>query len=81
MKEDTEEHRREAAAYLDGVREKAPQVQPVDVCLFAGALDYKKLPLPLKLIMKERKAPEGDFRNWEAIRAWAAEVRPALLGV
>jgi hypothetical protein len=24
--------------------------------------------------------PEGDFRNWETIRAWAADLRPALLG-
>jgi menaquinone-dependent protoporphyrinogen oxidase len=80
MKEDTEEKRREVEAYLDPMREKVPQVQPVDMGLFAGALDYKKLPLPLKLIMKAMKGQEGDFRDWEAIRAWAIRVRPALLG-
>jgi menaquinone-dependent protoporphyrinogen oxidase len=80
MGEDTEENRRAVRAYLDPVREKAPQVQPVDVGLFAGALSYKKLPLPMRLIMKAMKAEEGDFRDWEAIRAWAVGLRPALLG-
>jgi menaquinone-dependent protoporphyrinogen oxidase len=80
MKEDTEENRCTVDAYLDPVREKVPQVQPVSVGLFAGAMDYKKLPLPLRLVMKGMKSPEGDFRDWEAIRAWVDQVRPALLG-
>lgn len=80
MREDTEENRCTVAAYLDPVREKVPQIQPVDVGLFAGAMDYKKLPLPLRLIMKGMKPPEGDFRDWEAIRNWAGRVRPVLLG-
>jgi len=29
-------------------------------------------------MMKAMKKPEGDFRDWEAIRAWADGVRPAL---
>ena len=81
MKDDTEQNRRTVAAYLDPVREKAPQVQPVDVGLFAGMMDHKRLSLPLKLIMKAMKRPEEDCRDWNAIRAWAAGVRPALLGV
>jgi len=77
LKEDTEENRREVAAYLDPVREV---VQPVDVGLFAGVMDYNKLPFIFRLMMKAMKSPQGDFRDWEAIRAWAAGVRPALLG-
>jgi menaquinone-dependent protoporphyrinogen oxidase len=77
LKDDTEENRREVAAYLDPVRE---MVQPVDVGLFAGAMDYSKLPFIFRLMMKAMKSPEGDFRDWEAIRAWTAGVRPALLG-
>jgi menaquinone-dependent protoporphyrinogen oxidase len=80
MKEDTEENRSTVGAYLDALREKAPQVQPVDMGLFAGALDYKKLPLPARLIMKALKSQEGDFRDWEAIHKWATSLRPALLG-
>jgi len=79
MKDDTEENRRQTETYLDQMREQAPQVQPVDVGLFGGVMDYSKLPLLLKLMMKAMKQTEGDFRNWEAIRAWAAGLRPALL--
>jgi menaquinone-dependent protoporphyrinogen oxidase len=80
MKEDTEENRCTVEAYLDPVREKVPQVQPVGIGLFAGAMDYEKLPLPMRLIMKGMKAQEGDFRDWAAIRAWVDQLRPALLG-
>ena len=76
LKEDTEENRREVSTYLDPVCEI---VQPVDVGLFAGVLDYSKLPFILRLVMKAMKSPEGDFRDWEAIRAWAGQVRDRLV--
>ena len=75
MKDDTEENRRTVAAYLDPVREV---VQPVDVGLFAGRLDSSKLSFIYRLIIKAMGQPEGDFRNWEAIRAWAGELVPLL---
>jgi menaquinone-dependent protoporphyrinogen oxidase len=85
MKDDTEENRRAAAAYLDPVRENVPEVQPVDVGLFAGALwaeppSDRKLSLPLRLVLKAMKSQAGDFRDWEAIRTWATGIRPALQG-
>lgn len=76
LSEDTEENRRTVAAYLDPVRQV---VQPVDVGLFAGAMDYSKLPFTLRLLMKAMKSPQGDFRDWEAIRAWADNICPLLL--
>ena len=76
LSEDTEENRRTVAAYLDPVREI---VQPVEVGLFAGAMDYSKLPFILWLLMKAMKTPQGDFRDWEAIRAWADSICPLLL--
>ena len=81
MKEPTEENRCTVAAYLDAVREKVPAVQPVEVGLFAGVMDPKKLPLVARLIMKAMKAPPGDFRDWDAIRAWAQSLRAKLVGV
>ena len=80
MKEPTEKNCSQVETYVDQMREKAPQVEPVGVGLFAGALDYKKLPLPLRLVMKGMKAEEGDFRDWDAIREWTDELRPAFLG-
>jgi menaquinone-dependent protoporphyrinogen IX oxidase len=76
-KEDT---RCQAGTYLDQLQEKAPAVEPVDRGLFGGAMDYKKLPLPLRLMMKAMKKKEGDFRDWEAIRAWAMGLRSLLSG-
>ena len=76
LKDDTEENRSTVAAYLDPVREV---VQPVEVGLFAGAMDYSKLPFILRLMMKAMKAPQGDFRDWEAIRAWARQVYDRLI--
>ncbi len=78
MKEDTAENRGEALGYLDPVLKRFPQVKPVDIGLFAGAVDYKRLPFTYRLILKVKGAPEGDFRNWEAIRTWAAGVCPVL---
>ena len=78
MKDDTVDNRRKALGYLDPVRKQFPQVKPADIGLFAGAVDYKKLSFAYSLILKVKGAPEGDFRNWEAIRTWAASVRPAL---
>ena len=78
MKDDTEENRHTVAAYLDPVREKVPEVDPVAVGLFAGAVTYSKLPFLYRTIIKKMGAPEGDFRDWEAIRAWAEELVPLL---
>jgi menaquinone-dependent protoporphyrinogen oxidase len=78
MKDDTVENRRKALGYLDPIRKQFPKVKPADIGLFAGAVDYKKLSFASSLILKVKGAPEGDFRNWEAIRIWAAGVCPAL---
>ena len=84
MKEDTEENRRTVEAYLDRVRKKVPEVQPVNVGLFAGAVltegeEYETLSWLMRLMLKAMGSAEGDHRDWDAIRGWAAELRPALL--
>jgi menaquinone-dependent protoporphyrinogen oxidase len=79
MMEDTEEQRAEVLGSLEAARQAAPQVEPVDVGLFGGVMDYDRLALPIRLMMKTMKSPEGDYRDWEAVRAWVNQVRPALL--
>ena len=80
MKEDTAENRCTVAAYLDAVRAAVLQVQPVDVGLFAGALDYTKIPFWARAFLKIARVDGGDFRNWQAVQVWAASVRPRLSG-
>lgn len=78
----TEANRQKAATFLDPLKETVPQVRPIDVGLFAGVLDYSKLSWPMRLVMKRKMkskwVSEGDYRDWRAIRAWAAGVRSAL---
>lgn len=80
MKDDSEENRRRVAAYVDRMRQIVPQVQPVDVGLFAGVLNYSKLSRLTELEMKRLNTPEGDFRNWQAIRDWAISLRLRCVG-
>ncbi|HLF29007.1 MAG TPA: flavodoxin domain-containing protein [Anaerolineae bacterium] len=56
----------------------ADRIRPRDIAFFHGVLDMKKLSLPEKLIIKGIKAPIGDFRDWEAINAWAVTIAEAL---
>jgi menaquinone-dependent protoporphyrinogen oxidase len=81
MKDGTDENCRQAEAFVDQMRAKAPQVEPVGVGLFAGQMDFKTVPFLLRLIVKAMKTEESDFRDWDAIREWAASVRPALLNL
>ncbi|MCB0037084.1 MAG: pentapeptide repeat-containing protein [Anaerolineales bacterium] len=74
MVNDTAESRRTVMAYLEPILSLNPNIEPVGLGLFAGSLDPSRL-----LVMEGISGPHGDYRNWEAIRAWAAEVKPKLL--
>jgi menaquinone-dependent protoporphyrinogen oxidase len=41
---------------------------------FAGAIDHSKLGMGEKLMVKGLHAPEGDFRDWNAIDGWAQRI-------
>ena len=80
---DTEEARRKAMTFLDPLYTAAPQVKPESVGRFAGVLDYSKLSFMYRTIMKrkmkKRGIPEGDYRDWNAIRSWAKDIQFKLL--
>ena len=81
MKENTNKSCREAESYLDTMLGTVPGIDVVSKGLFGGAVKYDRLALPFRLILKWFvKEPEGDHRDWESIRAWAAETYPALVG-
>lgn len=56
----------------------ADYIQPRGVVVFHGNLDEKKLSTLEKWAIKKVKAPLGDFRDWDAIAAWAARVADEL---
>lgn len=49
--------------------------------LFAGKLDKGKLGFGEKAIVTALRAPEGDFRDWTAIDAWADEIADSMQSV
>ena len=67
-----------------------PDEDPVDVAdiqsrtsaiehrLFAGRLDKTRLGFAERAVVAALRAPVGDFRNWDAIAAWATEIGAAL---
>lgn len=68
-----------------------PEEEPVDVNdiyletsaighrVFSGRIDKSKLSFPEKAILVAVRAPEGDFRDWETIEEWAAEIAETLM--
>jgi menaquinone-dependent protoporphyrinogen oxidase len=55
------------------------RIRPRDIAVFGGALDPKKMNLIEKWMIKNVKASLGDFRDWDAIDAWAKAISDALL--
>jgi menaquinone-dependent protoporphyrinogen IX oxidase len=62
--------------YLRPILHSARPARPRTIGVFAGRLEYGRLPwYAVVFVMVFLKAPAGDRRNWEAIRAWAAMLR------
>ena len=58
-------------------------VKPVSEGLFAGRLDFSKLPfsrdtLLFRIAVALGIFPRGDHRDWNAVRTWAEGLKPAL---
>lgn len=56
-------------------------LRPVATALFAGSLDPEKLGFIERKMIGMVKSPTGDFRDWEAIAAWAKGLPPLLVKV
>jgi len=73
-----------------GAPEPKPDGDPVDVAglvealrpwehaVFAGRIDKPRLGYAERAIVRALRAPTGDFRDWEAIEAWARAVAAQL---
>ncbi len=77
----TDQYRQAVAVWIQPVR---VLVKPVSEGLFAGILDFNKLPLnwdtvKLRAVVALGIFPKGDRRDWKAIQAWAESIHPLLL--
>ena len=72
------------AELLDGWRYPGylqPQldhIRPRDIALFHGDLDPEKVNFIERSLIKNVESPVGDFRDWDAITAWAASIAGSL---
>ena len=56
----------------------ADRIRPRGIAVFHGGLDPQKLNVVEKWMIKNVKAPLGDFRDWEAITSWAKSIADGL---
>ena len=54
------------------------KIQPRDIAVFHGAVDLERLNFIEKWMLKNVKSPAGDFRDWQAIAAWAETIAAEL---
>ncbi len=65
---------REHNGIVATLSELAPGLEPVSTALFHGSFSRKNLPFLLKLLDWVAGTPQGDHRDWEAIRSWTHRV-------
>jgi menaquinone-dependent protoporphyrinogen oxidase len=75
------DNRAVVAQWMQPVRDL---VRPLSEGFFAGVLDISKVPslsdrIKFRISVLMGVWTEGDHRDWAAIRAWAASLRPLLL--
>ena len=56
----------------------ADRVKPCDIVLFHGEIDMHDLNFGEKIMIRALGAPTGDFRDWNAITAWAESIAQVL---
>lgn len=71
-----EESQKTVDAQLDKTLAKYPWLKPVSQVLFGGKMDPATMDFPWKFIMKSMQV--NDMRDWQAIKAWAEEVKEEL---
>jgi menaquinone-dependent protoporphyrinogen oxidase len=75
MSDPTPQHFHEVYDWLSEVRDL---VEPLEVGIFAGALHYDRLEHNQLVQVLSKGLPEGDFRRWQDIQAWAEDVADRL---
>ncbi len=75
-----EQYRSAVQGWVAPVRSLVP---PLSEGLFAGRLDFSKLPFNWDTLMFRLSVafgifPRGDHRDWNAIRLWAESLKPVL---
>jgi menaquinone-dependent protoporphyrinogen oxidase len=78
LRDDTPENRRVVSEYHDPLFYDFTDIEPVSIGMFAGALDYDRLPWYHRLYARVARLPGGDWRDGAKVDAWARKVLPLL---
>jgi menaquinone-dependent protoporphyrinogen oxidase len=75
-----EQYRSAVSGWVEPIRSL---VRPLSEGLFAGRLDFSRLPFNWDTLMLRATVamgifPHGDHRDWKAIRKWAESLKPVL---
>lgn len=65
---------REHERIMTNLKELTPGLEPVSTALFHGSFDRSRLPFCLRIMDRIAGTPNGDHRDWNAIRGWAGRV-------
>lgn len=67
--------------YLNPILRTPPEIKPIEIGIFTGAFNSRQWALPTLLALKARDElpPDGDYRDWNAIRTWAQHISPRLV--
>jgi len=63
-----------AGQAMDALNKAIVPLAPVSFVLFAGYLDLAKVNFLMRRFLKMANVPTGDFRDWDAIAAWARDL-------
>ena len=61
-----------------GLQPVVDRIQPRQITVFHGCVDMEKLNFIDKFMLTNIKSPVGDYRDWDAISAWAEGIAAAL---
>jgi len=64
--------------FPDNLRPLSERIKPRDMALFHGKMILEELNFAEKMLIKAMKAQLGDYRDWNAISAWAMGIAEAL---
>jgi len=71
MHQDTPENRALAQEITNAARAIR---KPAAEGFFGGRIDYGTISFMEQMILRAKNVPEGDFRDWDAIRAWGKQL-------
>ncbi|MGZ5401875.1 MAG: hypothetical protein ACXWDA_01875, partial [Aeromicrobium sp.] len=67
------------AEHADTAPDVASELDVRDSIVFAGRIDFSELSRFERAVAKALRVDEGDYRDWEAVDAWALGIARDLL--